>query len=149
MGWVVSTTPRPLYPPGKDPVPIVQEVGWAPGSVWTGAEKLVATGIRSPYPPARSSVAIPTELSRSMSATYFGAFLASRQGVKNFINHLLYYTISMNLFYKTFFYVLKVVNLYCLVGINVLHILCIFIILSDDWPVRPETCWSEFFYNII
>ena len=25
---------------GKDPVPIVQEVGWAPGSVWTGAENL-------------------------------------------------------------------------------------------------------------
>jgi hypothetical protein len=23
-GWVVSTTPRPLYP-GKDPVPIIQE----------------------------------------------------------------------------------------------------------------------------
>jgi hypothetical protein len=31
-GWVVSTTPRPVYP-GKDPVPIVQEVGWAPGPV--------------------------------------------------------------------------------------------------------------------
>ena len=25
--------------PGKDPVPIVQEAGWAPGQVWTGAEK--------------------------------------------------------------------------------------------------------------
>jgi hypothetical protein len=31
-GWVVSTTPRPLYP-GKDPVPIVQEAGWNPGPV--------------------------------------------------------------------------------------------------------------------
>ena len=27
-------------PPGKDPVPIVQEAGWAPGPVWTGAENL-------------------------------------------------------------------------------------------------------------
>jgi hypothetical protein len=27
-------------PPGKDPVPIVQEAGWAPGPVWTGAEEL-------------------------------------------------------------------------------------------------------------
>ena len=27
-------------PPGKDPVPIVQESGWAPGPVWTGAENL-------------------------------------------------------------------------------------------------------------
>jgi len=53
-GWVVKTTPRPLFTPGKDPVPIVQEVGWAPGTVWTGAENLVPTGIRSPDRPARS-----------------------------------------------------------------------------------------------
>ena len=33
--------------PGKDPVRIVQETGWAPGPVWTGAENLVPTGIRS------------------------------------------------------------------------------------------------------
>jgi len=36
-GWGVSVTPRPLFTPGKDPVPIVQEAGWAPGAVWTGA----------------------------------------------------------------------------------------------------------------
>ena len=29
-----------FLPPGKDPVPIVQEAGWAPGSVWTGAENI-------------------------------------------------------------------------------------------------------------
>jgi len=46
-GWGVSVTPRPLFTPGKDPVPIVQETGWAPGPVWTGAENLAATGIRS------------------------------------------------------------------------------------------------------
>jgi len=40
-------------PPGKDPVPIVQEAGWAPGPVWMGAEKS-PTGIRSPDRPARS-----------------------------------------------------------------------------------------------
>ena len=35
--------------PGKDPVPIVQEAGWDPGPVWTGAENLAPpTGIRSP-----------------------------------------------------------------------------------------------------
>jgi hypothetical protein len=38
--------------PGKDPVPIVQEAGWASGSVWTGAENLASTGIRSPDRPA-------------------------------------------------------------------------------------------------
>ena len=36
-------------PPGKDPVPIVQEAGWAPGT-----ENLAPTGIRSPDRPARS-----------------------------------------------------------------------------------------------
>jgi hypothetical protein len=41
-------------PPGTDPVPIVQEAGWAPGPVWTGAENLAPTGIRSPDRPARS-----------------------------------------------------------------------------------------------
>ena len=44
---MVSSTPRPHFTPGKDPVPILQETGWAPGPVWTGAENLVPTGIRS------------------------------------------------------------------------------------------------------
>jgi hypothetical protein len=44
---VVRVTPQPLSTPGKDPVPIVREVGWAPESVWTGAENLAPTGIRS------------------------------------------------------------------------------------------------------
>jgi hypothetical protein len=39
-GWGVSVMPRPLFTPGKDPVPMVQEAGWAPGPVWTGAENL-------------------------------------------------------------------------------------------------------------
>ena len=53
-GCGVSVTPRPLFTPGKDLVPIVQEAGWAPGPVWTGAENLAPTGIRSPDRPARS-----------------------------------------------------------------------------------------------
>jgi len=53
-GWGVSVTPQPLFAPGKDPVPIVQEVGWAPGPDWTGKENLARTGIRSPDLPARS-----------------------------------------------------------------------------------------------
>jgi len=35
-GWVVSSTPRPHFTPGKDPVPFLQEAGWAPGPVGTG-----------------------------------------------------------------------------------------------------------------
>jgi len=38
--------------PGKDPVPIVQEAEWAPGTVWTGAENIFPTGLRSPDRPA-------------------------------------------------------------------------------------------------
>ena len=53
-GWGVSVTPRPLFTPGKDPVPIVQEAGWAPGQVWTGAENLAHSGIRYPDRPVRS-----------------------------------------------------------------------------------------------
>jgi hypothetical protein len=40
--------------PGKEPVPIVQEDVWVPGSVCTCAENLAPTGIRSPDRPARS-----------------------------------------------------------------------------------------------
>jgi hypothetical protein len=50
----VSVTPRPHSTPGKDPVPIVQDAGWAPGPVWTFAENNAPTGIRSPDHPARS-----------------------------------------------------------------------------------------------
>ena len=52
--WGVSVTPRPLFTPWKDPVPIAQEAVWAPGAVWTGAENLASPEIRSPDPPARS-----------------------------------------------------------------------------------------------
>jgi hypothetical protein len=45
-GWVVNSTPRPLYPRERD-----RRLG---GPVWTGAEILAPTGIRSPGSPARS-----------------------------------------------------------------------------------------------
>jgi hypothetical protein len=53
-GWGVSFTPRPLFTPGKDPVPILQEAGRTPEPVWTWAENLVHTGIWSPDRPTRS-----------------------------------------------------------------------------------------------
>jgi hypothetical protein len=40
--------PRLFFTPGKGPVPIVLEAGWASGPVWTGAESLASTGIPSP-----------------------------------------------------------------------------------------------------
>ena len=51
-GWL---TPRPgRFTAGNDPVSVVQETWWGPGSVWTGAENLAPTGIRSPDRLARS-----------------------------------------------------------------------------------------------
>ena len=35
---MVSSTPRPHFTPGIDPVPIVQEAGWAPGPVLRGGK---------------------------------------------------------------------------------------------------------------
>ena len=52
--WVVNATPRPLYPreSGND---LIQEFGWAPGTVWTVTENLAPpTGIRSQYRPVSS-----------------------------------------------------------------------------------------------
>jgi hypothetical protein len=42
-----ASRPGRSLPSGKEPVPIVQEAGWAPGPVWTGAENLAPSGIRS------------------------------------------------------------------------------------------------------
>ena len=50
---MVSVTPRPYFTAGKDPVPIVQEAGWASGPVWTGGKSRL-TGIRSPDLPVHS-----------------------------------------------------------------------------------------------
>jgi len=46
--------PQPLFTPGKDQVPIIQEAGWAPEPIWAGAENLAPTGIRFPDRPGRS-----------------------------------------------------------------------------------------------
>jgi len=53
---MVNATPHPLYPRERDPLPILYEVGWAPGTVRTGAENLAPTGIRSPDRPASSDL---------------------------------------------------------------------------------------------
>ena len=59
--WVVSSTPRPHFTPGKDPVPILQESGWGTRPVWTGGKsRLHRDSI--PNRLARSSVAIQTDV---------------------------------------------------------------------------------------
>ena len=50
----VLDTPQPLYARESELVRIVQEVGWDPRPVWTGAKCLSPTGIRSQERPTRS-----------------------------------------------------------------------------------------------
>jgi hypothetical protein len=47
-GWSSPRSGR--FTPGKDPVPIVQEVGWASEPVWTGAENLAPHRVSIPRP---------------------------------------------------------------------------------------------------
>ena len=58
---MVSSTPRPHFTSGKDPLPILKEAGWAPGVVWTGGKSRPQRD-SIPDRPVRSSVAIVTEL---------------------------------------------------------------------------------------
>ena len=74
--WGVSVTPRPLFTPGKNPLPIVQEAGWAPGPIWAGTENLAATGIRFPDRPARS---------QSLYRLNYRAHFYSQQCIQNYI----------------------------------------------------------------
>jgi hypothetical protein len=53
-GWMVKATPLPFHPRKRDLISNVQEAGWASGPVWTCAENLTSTGIRSPDRPAHS-----------------------------------------------------------------------------------------------
>jgi len=87
--WGVSVTPRPLFTPGKDPVPIVQEAGWTPGPVWTGAENHAPTGIRSLDCPARSQ-----SLYRLRYLAHSPRVVTGNWLVKN-------YTLTKRLQYKT------------------------------------------------
>ena len=59
---MISVTPRPQFAPRKGPAPIVQEAGWAPGPVWTGAEKISPPTGFDPGPSSPYPVAIPTKL---------------------------------------------------------------------------------------
>jgi hypothetical protein len=74
MGWVVNATPRPLYPLKTDPVPIIQEDGWTPGPVWTGAENLTPTGTRSPDRP-HCSVRLEMNLHENFKINYMYIYI--------------------------------------------------------------------------
>ena len=62
------------FTPGKYPVPIVQEAGWAPGPVWIGAENLAPHRDSIPGPSSPQRVALPTALSRPTNTAAFSLF---------------------------------------------------------------------------
>jgi len=64
-----AACPGRTLPPGKNPVPILQEAGWAPGPVWMGGKSRPHRD-SIPDRPARSSIAIPTELPGPLSVYY-------------------------------------------------------------------------------
>ena len=72
---MVSSTPRPHFTPGKEVVHILQEAGWATGPVWTSG-KSPPHRDSIPDRPARSSVAIPTELRGSTLNTVVHKYTA-------------------------------------------------------------------------
>ena len=49
-----ESRPGHFTPGERDPVPTAQEAGWERGPVWTGAENVATTGIRSPDRPVCS-----------------------------------------------------------------------------------------------
>jgi hypothetical protein len=51
---VVNATLRPLYSRERKMVPVLQEGGRAPQSIWTGVKNIVLAGIGSPDRPARN-----------------------------------------------------------------------------------------------
>ena len=71
--WPASRLGRTLLP-GKDPVPILQEVGWAPGPVWRGGKS------RS----HRDSISDPPALSQSLYRLSYSAH--SSDSIRNILS---------------------------------------------------------------
>jgi len=99
-GWVVSSTPQPHFTPGKDPVLILQETGWAPWPVWTGGKSRPHRD-SIPDRPARSSVAISTELpGPRLSGQYKGINMNVKQYTRRHIQEYCNLDIRNYLFYN-------------------------------------------------
>jgi len=84
-GWVVSCTTWPHFTPGKDPVPILQEAGWAPGPVWKGGKSRPHRD-SIPDRPARSQSLYWLSYPAQLYCRYFAYFQAN--------------SLDMNLMYK-------------------------------------------------
>ena len=97
MGWVVNATPRPLYPrqwPGTQP-----EAGLSLRAVWTGAENLSPTGIRSPGLCMRSQLLYrlhyPDPYFNARSVV-FGVLYFSQTGITLCTGHICYLDVMIS-----------------------------------------------------
>jgi len=67
---------RPHFNPGKGPVPILQEAGWAPGTVWTGGK----SGIQ--YRTVQPVVSRNTDWATQPTASYILLFIMKKYAWK-------------------------------------------------------------------
>ena len=127
-----------LFTPGKDRVPIVQEAGWAPGPVWTGAENLAPTGIRSPDGPSRS---------QSLYRLHYPAHSRLVNLLKFIYTSMTFHTSQFLLFSSSLIapsnsYSLCSCNVYCLFNVCVLSEVC-----CDLFGLRTATLYC--FYRFL
>ena len=84
--WAAARPGRTL-PPGKDPVPILQEAGWAPGPAWTGGKSRPHRD-SIPYHPARSQSLYRLSYRAHRYFASGSAYLSPNlRGVSNGINY--------------------------------------------------------------
>ena len=78
---MVNATLRSLYPRERNSAPTVQEAGWAPEPVWTGAENLALTGIRSPERPTRSEtiLSLAVLISKQQFCLFYVYFMMGKE----------------------------------------------------------------------
>jgi len=107
-GWVVSSTPRPHFNPGKEPVPILQEAGWVPEPVWRAGKSRPHRDSIPDRPAPSQSLYRLSYLAHSQECTQLfndmvhnGGFdidpVGSKHVAKNFIIKLVCF--KQNLFY--------------------------------------------------
>jgi hypothetical protein len=108
-GRVVSSTPRPHFTPGKDPVPILQKAGWAPGPVWTAGKSR----------PHRDSIPDRPALSQSL---YRLSYWAHKSYTVWYIIIILLYTSAHFMF--TLYLILVTHVVFCLVLHHTLGHIC-------------------------
>jgi len=135
-GWVVSSTPWPNFTLGKEPVPILQEVGWAPGPVWTGRKSRPHRDSILDRPARTQSLYWLSYPARKLSAVHVWhipllcvQWKTPDEGQRNFPKHAEFY--SRNKFEKLMHLVGLVIGIVLKLGVQ-----CIELILL--YPVRDD-----------